>query len=506
MKKLLLLFFFCLLTAFDINASEKPLMLFFYSDDCEHCKRVREEFLPDFLKKYGKSIEFVSLEVSTQSNIDSLYAMESRVKFPEEDKDYPAVYFMGSILESEVKIRLGLEQLVKSCLANPDSALAVHKEVMARIPEEFPKSEVRGAKIIHVAYFYKTGCKKCSRVEEIINWLKGIYSNIKIEKFDIADRNSKIISAALGAKTGVPKEKLMSTPMIFFGGDEYLLSGEITRNNLSALITKYSKSGTIDVWNKLSPDELKDAELLIRNEFRSFVILAVALAGLGDGINPCAFATILFFVSYLTMVGRKRNEILLVGLSFAFSVFLTYFLVGMGFFGFIKSMTNIALLSKIIFGSTAFICLVFGILSIGDYFKARKGNVSEMTLQLPSFLKKRIHSVIRENVRTKSIVFGALGAGFMVSILEFACTGQVYLPTITFMVGMEGQRSTALLYLLIYNICFIIPLLIVFGIVYFGVSSQKISHLMETNVGTVKLVLAFVFFAVGGLLFWAVFI
>lgn len=63
----------------------------------------------------------------------------------------------------------------------------------------------------------------------------------------------------------------------------------------------------------------------------------------------------------------------------------------------------------------------------------------------------------------------------------------------------------AILYLLLYNICFIVPLLFVFGVVYFGVSSQSIARLMEAKVGTVKLILAGIFFTVGFLLFWAVF-
>jgi len=106
----------------------------------------------------------------------------------------------------------------------------------------------------------------------------------------------------------------------------------------------------------------------------------------------------------------------------------------------------------------------------------------------------------------KSIVAGALIAGFIVSILEFACTGQIYLPSITFMVGMEGNRAKAIMYLLFYNICFILPLLCVFGVVYKGVSSQSIARMMEKRVGAVKLVLAAVFFVVGGLLVWTVFL
>jgi len=295
----------------------------------------------------------------------------------------------------------------------------------------------------------------------------------------------------------------MSTPM-FFIGDDFMLSEQITRKGLSDLVGKYAKTGAQAVWEQFSEKELTRSRSSITNAFDSFTVFAVALAGLGDGINPCAFATILFLVSYLGMVGRKRNEILMAGLSFAFAVFSTYFLVGLGFFRFIKSLSNIDTIADIVFGGTAVLCLVFGVLSISDYLKARAGNTSGMALQLPKFLKLRIHQTIRERARTERIIAGALAAGFVVSLLELACTGQIYLPTIIFMVGSEGYTSRALLYLLLYNICFIIPLLIVFAVVYLGVSSKTIGRVMETNVGSVKLVLAAVFFTVGGLLAWTV--
>ena len=102
-----------------------------------------------------------------------------------------------------------------------------------------------------------------------------------------------------------------------------------------------------------------------------------------------------------------------------------------------------------------------------------------------------------------SFVIGAFAAGFMVSILELACTGQVYLPTITLMVR-QGEGALPYVYLLLYNVCFIIPLLAVFGFVYFGMSSKGLAKVMEKRVGTVKLLLALVFFILGVLLIWTV--
>lgn len=489
-----------------VSAIDKPDMLYFFSPDCDECRSVKEEFLPGFLDSYGEHFNFVMLDVTESVYMDSLMSMEARVGVPEQDKSYPAIYFMGDIIEGGLTIMMKLEPLVNAYLANPDSMLARHEEVMARNADLFdePVVAVDNAQSVHFAYFYKKGCKECGRALEIVHWLEDRYDNVTVTSFDIGDRDSKVIAMAMGRKTGVPDKRLMSTPSFFVGGD-YVLSEDISRENLVTLVDTYSAKGAAPVWTDLTETELESARSDIASQFQSFVILAVALAGLGDGVNPCAFATILFFVSYLTMIGRKGREILIVGLSFAFAVFITYFLVGLGFSQIIARVANIDFMAKIIFGGTAVLCLIFGVLSVYDYYKVRQGKTGEMALQLPEFLKKRIHSTIRGRVRMNSMVAGALIIGFLVSILEFACTGQVYLPTITFMVGMQGYRSAAVMYLLIYNFFFIVPLLVVFGFVYFGVSSRAVAHIMENRVGTVKLALAVVFFCVAGLLFWTVF-
>ena len=491
------------MTSMTAGAAEVPDLLFFYSVGCEHCLAVKEEFLPGFLEEYGDDLRFVELEVSEPGVLDSLYALESRVAVPEADKQYPAVYFLGSMLEGEVPVRLRLPVLVESYLANPDSALAHDREVLARPPEMFDAAAIAASRVVHIAYFYKQGCAECSRASEIIDWLESLYGSIDIQKFDIADEDNKVLAMALGKRANVPENKLMSTPQ-FIIGDGYILDDDISRQRLANAVTVYSQTGADATWETLSPEELAEARAAIESAFDSFSLIAVAAAGLGDGINPCAFATILFLVSYLGMVGRKRNEILLTGLAFAAAVFVTYFLVGLGFFRFIESVANVSRLADIIFGATAALCFVFGAVSITDYVKARSGNTADMALQLPKFLKLRIHKTIRERARTESIIAGALVAGFTVSLLELACTGQIYLPTIVFMVGSEGYTTRALMYLLLYNVCFIIPLIIVFAVVYFGVSSKVIGTVMQKNVGRVKLGLASVFFIVGTLLAWTV--
>jgi hypothetical protein len=82
----------------------------------------------------------------------------------------------------------------------------------------------------------------------------------------------------------------------------------------------------------------KKAEESIVERFKGLGLLTIVSAGLIDGINPCAFATLIFFVSYLAFIGRKKKEVLWVGMGFSGAVFITYLLIG--FESFLSSSTS----------------------------------------------------------------------------------------------------------------------------------------------------------------------
>lgn len=127
----------------------------------------------------------------------------------------------------------------------------------------------------------------------------------------------------------------------------------------------------------------------------------------------------------------------------------------------------------------------------------RRGRTAKISLQLPKFLKLKIHSIIREQVRTSSIVPGALVLGVIVSVFELACTGQVYFPTIAYLVRL-GSNS-AYFYLFIYNISFIIPLFIVFVLIYKGIGSKAITGFFLRNMGLMKISLSLLFLLLAGI-------
>ncbi len=222
--------------------------------------------------------------------------------------------------------------------------------------------------------------------------------------------------------------------------------------------------------------------------------------GLLDGINPCAFAVIIFFISFLSVYNYTHRQMVVIGVSYIFAVFLAYLLIGMGLFNIIYSLRYFYLLNRLFYGALALLCLVLGVVAFIDFLSYIKGKDSKsQILQLSSGIKKRINKVFaflrrkeKEGMIRLSII--AFIVGMLVSVLESACTGQIYLPTITIIMKDPSARLKAILYLLLYNIMFILPLIAVFVLGLMGVSSQRMSDFLKRHLGLIKLLMALMFF------------
>jgi len=231
------------------------------------------------------------------------------------------------------------------------------------------------------------------------------------------------------------------------------------------------------------------------------LLLAIILAGLLDGVNPCAFTTLIFLISALTVAGHSRKDILFIGLFFSLSVYLTYFLVGAGFFALLRAAGSFSLIARVIRWILVLVLILFGVLSLVDYFQIKRGRPESIILQLPGSVKKRIHGTIRTRMHSAALIGSSLVVGVMISLFELGCTGQIYFPTLTYMIQREGGMTGWIL-LGIYNLAFIIPLLTVFFALFFGYGSKKLTLLFKRKMGVIKLLTAGLFFGLAVLTFF----
>jgi hypothetical protein len=487
--------------------------VFFQSPSCGHCHYVIEEVLPPLLEKYGEQLQIIGINVSQPAGQQFYQAAIAHFRIPEGRRGVPTLIIGDAVLVGSGEIPAQFPVLIDQWLAAGGidwPAIPGLREALAAsdtppqpaptevaptsVPQE-PAAEVAlaNAAPIYMAYFHDPNCLDCKRVYSELEALQAQFPHLVVRKYNVFEEAA--LNEIMCEKYGVPAEQRLMAPAIFVG-NQSLTSDEISRARLLSLIQNPPAAASSPPWEGLEvATEVASARIVER--FQQFSVLAVIGAGLLDGVNPCAFTTMIFFVSYLTLVGRRGREILMVGGAFTLAVFLTYLVLGLGLVEVIRQVESFATIGIILYGVTALICLVLAVLSLWDYVQIRRGKLTEIALQLPKSLKKRIHGTIRSSSRTRGFVAAAFGAGILVSIFELACTGQVYLPTIVFVTGISEMRSVAIGYLVLYNLMFVAPLIAVFSVTYWGTSSQQLTAIFQARAGLVKLFTAILFTVLG---------
>jgi cytochrome c biogenesis protein CcdA/glutaredoxin len=474
----------------ELPPTREPVVHFwlFYDSHCGSCLTLLEDILPPILAKYEAGQVVVHQWDLERGGYELMRAMEKQHGL--EYGDVPEIFIGDQVLLGNEEIRERLGALIDKYLAQGGVALP---EVVLD-PTPTPTAAADPVPAIHLAYFYQPGCRECDRVQLDLNYLQYRYPQLVVHAFDV--KAEAALAEWLGERAGVPEEKRLTAPAVFVG-DEGLVGEALHAHSLEALIARHAVSGAEAVWEGWEASQ-SEAVVSIIERFRSFGLVTVLAAGLVDGLNPCAFATIVFFISYLAFMGRKGREVLAVGAAFALGVFLTYLGVGMGLLKFLASLPFLDALSRWVYGLTAALCLLLAAGSLYDWWQARRGKPEEMRLKLPAHLRRWINRVIREGAGVRAFVPVALVTGAAISVIELACTGQVYLPTILFVLGVPGLRVRAGLYLLLYNLMFVLPLAVVFLLAYFGTTSQQLAQFINRRAATIKLATAGLFLLLAG--------
>ena len=226
------------------------------------------------------------------------------------------------------------------------------------------------------------------------------------------------------------------------------------------------------------------------------IIIAAALA---DSINPCVFGVLIFLLAYMTKVFRNKTRMLVAGLIYITSVYLTYFLLGMGIF----TLAYTAGLAKPFYWFAASIAIIAGLFEIKDFFYYGKW----FSLQMIPGGAKRIekYTEMMKTMETKhpslSLAIAAV-LGVLVVFVELPCTGAPYLAIL----GMlsTGEYAEAIPLLLLYNFVFILPLFIIIGIVYAGGASRTLEKWRKKNRELMRLIIGLFLISLGAYMIWAV--
>ena len=213
------------------------------------------------------------------------------------------------------------------------------------------------------------------------------------------------------------------------------------------------------------------------------VVIPTALV---DSINPCAIGVLILMISTLLRFHHNKKRMLEIGIIYITAVYVTYFLAGIGLLLFIQKL-NIAEPLGIAVGA---LVIILGLIEIKDFWWYGQG----ISLRIPAKRSEQIKKYVN-----KLSIHGAIILGIFVAAVELPCTGGPYLA-ITTLLAKLGFNLKVISYLLFYNFIFVLPLIVILALVYFGLSTKRVKQWKEKEKKWMRLWTGIVMIVLGILL------
>lgn len=207
-----------------------------------------------------------------------------------------------------------------------------------------------------------------------------------------------------------------------------------------------------------------------------------------DSINPCAIGVLILMVSVILGQGGSTRKLLVNGLAYISAIYVTYLLAGLGL---VYAFTTIPIVvAEYLSLAVGSLVILAALSEIKDFFWYGKG----FSLQIPTYFANKIH----EYSTKKTSLIGVMLLGAFVAAVELPCTGAPYLAIITIL--RIDFNLTAFALMVIYNLIFVAPLIVILFMVAGGAKISAVSKWKEESKGTMRLCMGLLLAALGWIL------
>lgn len=349
-------------------------------------------------------------------------------------------------------------------------------------------------------FFRRHGCSHCARVEEALKRdILPRYPELEVQYYEVDEPQAQRLLAKLLKAYGIELDlQEIYTPLIFVGDYALVATGGLAGGlrvygmepepfeavgpaedmMLEEAIRRAIEEGAPSPLSKIKGIEAKQlAETL--------TIPALIVAAAADSVNPCTFAVLILLLGTLLVAGR-RGKVLWVGLSFVAAIYISYFLMGLGIFTAIQS----AGVQRPFVLAVSSLAILLGLWNMKDYFAYGKW----FTIEVP----QRWRPVVKRLTSSAVTIPGAFVVGVLDSFFLLPCSSGPYFAILALLHGVGVSRLLGVLYLLLYNFIFVIPLLLITLGIHLGfTTTARAERWRSARLGTLHFVAGLVMFLLG---------
>ncbi len=326
---------------------------------------------------------------------------------------------------------------------------------------------VQAAPAKTVMYFYGNTCPACKEAAPIMERI--LAKGVAVEKYEVYDNRENADRMVMFFKMqGIPETE-WAVPVAFYSGRMYM--GIPQLQELEKEIAVAAEQGNAGLTDSRSD---------------TMGMMGIVGAALADSVNPCAILVLVILLSFVSLYHESRKRLIFSAASFIFSVFLTYLLVGVGI---VKALTFLGV-SEWVRNFVGILAIVVGILNLKDFFAYGAGG---FTAEIPQAWRPFLFSLLRK----ATTPWASFAMGSVVTLIELPCTGGPYFFALGIL-SKWGMTPAFFAYLILYNLIFVSPLILIAALVYMGkLTVEKASDWQAKNSRRLHLVVGVLMQAAG---------
>ncbi len=351
----------------------------------------------------------------------------------------------------------------------------------------------RGEPTVNLYFYWSEKCPHClEALPHVQQWAKD-YPWLRVESLQLVGeaeniRHYELMAARLGrAARSVPAFvycKSMRT------GFDPTTTPQVMIADLHACHEHLQKEADLSTYDRHAKQGV-ELELPIFGRLSSDMdglpYITLALAGV-DAFNPCAFFVLMFLMSMLLHT-RNRARMLLVGGVFVFFSGALYFAFMSAWLNLFRMIGQLELITVI----AALVAIGIGLINVKDFLWFKQG----VSLSIPDAARPALNQRVRNLLQARSllaVLAATVGLSFFANLYEFLCTAGFPMVYTRILTLNELSTSQYYLYLLLYNLIYVAPLLL---IVIFFVVSFGAHRLQERHGRALKLISGMMMLALG---------
>jgi len=368
------------------------------------------------------------------------------------------------------------------------------KDARRNAPLKKEQQTFPGRKTI-IYFFWGKGCPHCEEERQFLEQMKRLHPSLEIRDYEVwhnrehAGMMTQMLRVSGARSSGVPVTFIGARMFSgFTDRSKAPLEEEIKKCSLEPcvdpveLLKKNGPAGQSAPERTFAPvttaragSDTKDNSINLPFfgdldvSSSPLPLLTLLIAGM-DSFNPCAFFVLLTLLGMLVHA-QSRNKMLLIGGIFVFFSGFIYFLFMAAWLNLFLVMGHVAVITTI----AGCVSVTIAAINIKDFFFFKQG----VSLSIPDSAKPKLFDRMRRLLRSDSLVSILIGAtvlAIVANFYELLCTAGFPMVFARILTLNNLSTPTYYLYLVLYNIVYVIPLLFIVLGFSLTLGRQKLSE------------------------------